>query len=328
MDLSTRYLGLNLRSPLVVSASPLTNNIENIRMCEEQGAGAVVLRSLFEEQINDELEARLDEEDMYFWYPEAAEHIKRISKKQMIRPYLKLIEKAKKEVTVPIIASVNCYSAGNWTVYSKHIQDAGADALELNVATHLPYEEKMEGLQLEGTILDIIRKVKQQVTIPVSIKIAPYFTNIIGTAKEMERAGADGLVIFNRFYRPDIDIDKLEVISDNYLSTPREMTHALRWIGVLSKHVSCDLAASTGIHDYKGVTKQLLAGAAVTQLCSILYLEGLEYISVIKKDLESWMQKKGFTTVDEFRGKIAGDRINSAKFEQIQFIEKNIRSSR
>lgn len=324
MNLSTRYLGLDLRNPLVVSASPLTNNIENIRTCERHGIGAVVLRSLFEEQINDELESRLDQEDMYFWYPEAADHIKKISESQMLRPYLRLIEKAKKETEIPVIASVNCFSAGKWVVFARNIQDAGADALELNVSTHLPYDEKLEGVRMEHIILDIVKKVKEQIDIPVAVKINPYFSNLIATAKEMEQTGADGLVVFNRFYRPDIDIENLEVIADNYLSVPREMTHSLRWIGVLSKHVTCDLAASTGIHGYEGVVKQLLAGATVTQLCSVLYEHGLEHISLILKGLEGWMQEKGFSSVDEFRGRITDDKLNSAKFEQIQFIEKNI----
>ncbi len=326
MNLSTRYLGLNLQNPLVVSASPLTNKIENIRICEEQGVGAVVLRSLFEEQINDEIDAKLDQEDMYFWYPEAADHIKNISKEQVTQPYLKLIEKAKREVSIPIIASVNCFSAGDWVVFAKNIESAGADALELNVSTHLPYDEKMEEHHLEDTIAAIVANIKSQVNIPVVVKLHPYFSNIIATAKQLERSGANGLVLFNRFYRPDIDIERLEVISDNYLSTTKEMTHSLRWIGVLSRHVSCDLAASTGIHGYEEVVKQLLAGATVTQICSVLYIKGLKHISTILNDLETWMKTKEFTTIDDFKGLITDNRLNSANFEQIQFIEKNVRA--
>ncbi|MEX0680941.1 MAG: dihydroorotate dehydrogenase-like protein [Balneolales bacterium] len=326
MDLSTHYMGLRLPSPIIVSASPLTNHIDNIRTFETQGAGAVVLRSLFEEQINDELESLLDQEDMYFWYPEAAEHIRKISKGQSLRPYLRLIEEAKKAVSIPVIASINCFSAQNWVVFSKNIQDAGADALELNVSTHLPYDEKLEQNYLENAITTLIKKVKEQVDIPVAVKIGPYYSNIIGMAKQLEQTGADGLVIFNRFYRPDIDINNLSVISDNYLSVPGELTHSLRWIGVLSRHVSCDLAASTGIHGYEGVAKQLLAGATVTQICSILYLRGLDYISSILNDLEIWMEKKGFESIDDFRGMITDDRLNSAKFEQIQFIKKNLQA--
>ncbi|MEX2602983.1 MAG: dihydroorotate dehydrogenase-like protein, partial [Gracilimonas sp.] len=322
MDLSVKYLGLKLRNPLVVSASPLTSTVENIKACEEEGIGAVVLRSLFEEEINAELEGKLDNEDMYFWYPEAADHIKKLSKKQVTLPYLKLIEKAKQETSIPIIASVNCFSAGSWVKFARNIQKAGADALELNLATHIPHDDKIKEEHLTQTLTAIVKNVKKKLDIPVAVKIGHYYSNIIGTACELERAGADGLVIFNRFYRPDIDIESMEVISDNTLSSPKELTYALRWVGVLSQHVSCDIAASTGIHDYQGVVKQLLAGATVTQICSVLYLKGIKEISQILKDLEVWMDKKRFESVDDFRGKITDSRLNSAKFEQLQFIQK------
>lgn len=274
MNLSTTYMNLPLASPLVAGASPLTANISHIRRMEEHGAGAVVLRSLFEEQIRDEIDAQLDKEDMYFWYPEAADHIRELSKGQMTKPYLRLIKQAKKEVSLPIIASINCFSAGNWVTFATEIQNAGADGLELNVATHLPYDDSMGSAEIEKRMCDIVEAVVSRLEIPVAVKIGPYYSNLIETARMIEQAGAKAIVLFNRFYRPDIDIETMQVVSDRYLSVPGELTESLRWIGVVSEHVRCDLAASTGIHSHEGVIKQLLAGATVTQLCSVLYQKG------------------------------------------------------
>ncbi len=325
MDLTTKYMGLTLKNPLVVSSSPITMDLENLRACEAHGAGAAVLRSLYEEQISNELEGRLDLDDMYFWYPEAADRVKNISKGQTLRPYLGYIEKAKNEVSIPIIASINCYSPGGWISFAEEVQKAGADGIELNVSTHLLNEDAMEHGYLENTINSIISGVKKQVDIPVSVKIGSYFSNIIGAAKEMEQAGADALVVFNRYYRPDIDIEQLEVTSESYLSAPEELSNSLRWVGVLSKHLKCDLAANTGVHGYEGVVKQLLAGAAVTQFCSVLYIQGLGYIATMLEDLKWWMKQKRFASVDDFRGMITDDKLNSEKFEQIHFIRKNAR---
>lgn len=326
MELTTRYMGLELRNPLVVSASPLTMDLENVRACEAHGAGAVVLRSLYEEQIVNELEGRLDQEDMYHWYPEAAEHVKKISRTQTLRPYLRYIEKVRDEVSLPVIASINCFTPGSWTSFAEEVQKAGAHALELNVATHLPGagEEPAE-LEPEQNVRAIMDEVKKHVDIPVAVKIGPYYTNIVRFAKDMEQTGADALVIFNRYYRPDIDIEQLEVTSENYLSSPGEMSQSLRWVGVLSRQVTCDLAANTGVHDYEGVVKQLLAGATVIQFCSVLYLQGLSYIANVLEDLKWWMKQKRFASVDDFRGMIVDEKINSEKFEQIHFLRKNAR---
>jgi len=326
MELKTRYMGLELKNPLVVSASPLTMDIENVRACEAHGAGAVVLRSLYEEQIVNELQGRLDEEDMYHWYPEAAEHVKKISKGQTLRPYLSYIEKVRNEVSFPVIASINCFTPGSWTSFAEEVQKAGAHALELNVATHIPGAGvEPVAQEPEQNIQAIIAEVKKRVDIPVAVKIGPYFSNLIGAARAMEQAGADALVIFNRYYRPDIDIEELEVTSENYLSSPGEMSQSLRWVGVLSKYVSCDLAANTGVHDYEGVVKQLLAGATVTQFCSVLYIQGIGYITNMLEDLKWWMKQKRFASVDDFRGMIVDDKINSEKFEQIHFLRRNAR---
>lgn len=325
MDLKTDFMGLELKNPLVVSSSPLSMNTDNLRACESHGASAAVLRSLYEEQIVSEMEGKLDQEDMYFWYPEAADHVRNISKGQILRPYLNYIEKAKNEVSIPIIASINCHRAGSWVSFAREIEKAGADAIELNVSTHLPHDSTTEARDFEKAIMDVVSEVKKQVSIPVSVKIGPYFTNIIAVARGLEKAGADSLVVFNRYYRPDIDIEQLEVTSENYLSSPGELSQSLRWVGVLSQQVKCDLAANTGVHDYEGVVKQLLAGATVTQFCSVLYIQGLAYITTMLEDLKWWMKQKRFSSVEDFRGKMVDDRLNTAQFEQVHFVRKNVR---
>lgn len=316
-------MGLELRNPIIVSASPLTNTIENIRTCEKEGAGALVFQSLFEEQILNELDVQLDKDEMYFWYPKAAEQIKSITKNQLIRSYLNRIEQAKEEVSIPVIASVNCFSAGEWISFSKEIENAGADALELNIATHIPHDHKMDGRQLEENHIQIVRKVKEQINIPVAVKIAPFYTNIIDTTLKMEKAGADALVLFNRFYLHDIDIDNISVESGDYFSQPSELLPVLRWVGILSDKLTCDIAATTGIHDYQGAVKQLLAGANAAQVCSVLYEKGLGEIRVILHEMKAWMEKKRIHSVTDLSSKIMDDRIQSAKFEQLQFIRKN-----
>jgi dihydroorotate dehydrogenase (fumarate) len=205
------------------------------------------------------------------------------------------------------------------------IEEAGADAIELNVSTHLPDDDSWNARDFEKNICDVVADVKRQVSIPVSVKIGPYFTNLIAIARGLEKAGADSLVIFNRYYRPDIDIEQLEVTSENYLSSPGELSQSLRWVGVLSQQVQCHLAANTGVHDYEAVVKQLLAGATVTQFCSVLYVQGLAYITTMLEDLKWWMKQKRFSSVGDFRGKMVDDRLNSAQFEQVHFVRKNVR---
>lgn len=325
MDLSVKYMGLSLKSPLLASASPLTSKIENIRKIAEYGAGAVVLHSLFEEQINDEINANLAPNDMYHWYPEAADLIKSISKPQKVKPYLNLIEKARETVDIPIIASVNCITDSDWVTFSKELENAGAQALELNISTIIPTQAEGDCMSVIDLSSSIVAKVKQHVSIPVAVKINSTPSSQIKMVQRLEQAGADALVLFNRPFQPDIDIDTLAVITDNYLSAPEEMLQTLRWVGILSKKVNSQIAASTGIHDHEGVVKQLLAGATVTQLCSTLFINGISHIETINKNLENWMAKKNFSTIDQFKGKLHENSLTAMQFERIQFIEKNFR---
>jgi dihydroorotate dehydrogenase (fumarate) len=321
MRTNTKYLGLELKNPIIVSSSRLTASYNKVVECAENGAGAVVLKSLFEEQIISNIEEKLRDNEMYFWYPEATDFVKGISKEHGVKEYLGLIEKVKANVSIPVIASVNCTTSQEWPVFAKELQAAGADAIELNIAI-FPFNEHVESKDIENLYIDILKEVKSNVTIPVSVKLGPCFTNISRMVSLLDAAGADGVVLFNRFFRPDIDIDKAKPIYNNYLSEPSEMTQSLRWVGIMSNKVKCDIAANTGIHDYQGVIKQIMAGATVTQICSTLYKKGLPYIQEMITELENWMKQNNVASIDELRGKIHIGSENSAEFERVQFMRK------
>ncbi|MDN5348905.1 MAG: hypothetical protein PWQ54_301 [Bacteroidales bacterium] len=323
MDLSTKYLGLRLKNPIVVSSSKLTGTLPNIKACAEAGAGAVVLKSLFEEQIIAKTEAGLKRNEMYFWYPEALDYVVKISKGSGVNDYLNLIRDAKAAVDIPIIASINCVSPVEWPVFAKKIEEAGADAIELNIAI-FPFDKKINSQQIEDMYVEILKAVKDQVSIPVSVKMGRYFTNIFAMANRLADEGADGLVLFNRFYNPDVDIANMKVVTDNVFSSPDEKSIPMRWIALLSADgINCDLAASTGIHYSIGVVKQLLAGATVTQLCTTLYQNGIPYISEILNGIQEWMKKNHFKKIDDFRGLVNKKTENTAAFERMQYMRKN-----
>ncbi|MBK9290766.1 MAG: dihydroorotate dehydrogenase-like protein [Bacteroidetes bacterium] len=323
MDLSTTYLGLQLKNPLVVSSSKLTGNLKNIKECHKAGAGAVVLKSVFEEQITARIAAKTRKQDFYFWYPEAEEFVTNISKGPVLDEYLRLISDARKETDIPVIASVNCVSPNEWVHFASKIEAAGAHALELNIAL-FPNDRHLSSEAIEETYAAIVREVKKQVNIPVSVKIGPFFTNMMAMAWRLQEAGADGLVLFNRFYNPDVDIATAKVVTDNIFSSPDEKSVSMRWIALLrSNNFPADLAASTGIHYSIGVVKQLLAGATVTQLCTTLYQNGITYLTDIREGVKDWMKMNGYKSVDEFRGKVSRYPENTAGFERLQYMKKN-----
>ena len=324
MDLSTEYAGLKLRNPLIVSSSKITANVNNIKKCAGMGAGAIVLKSVFEEQIMDSIQEKVNKDDMYFWYPEAEEHVKSLSAGQGVREYIGLIKEAKSAVDIPVIASVNCTGGDRWVDFAGRIEQAGADAVELNIAV-VPYDEHMNCNEIEETYRNIVRSVVETISIPVIVKLGFYFSNIVRISKIIQDAGARGLVVFNRFYRPDIDIDSYEIVNHRYLSTPAELTLSLRWVGLLSGRLDIDLSASTGIHSPDDVVKQLLAGAATVQFCSTLYKNGIEQVAKMKEGLERWMDGKGFEKIDDFRGKVGRDTLQKAAFERIQYIERSLK---
>jgi dihydroorotate dehydrogenase (fumarate) len=321
MNTTAKYLGLELKNPIIVSSSRITGSYEKVMECVENGAGAVVLKSLFEEQIISDIDAKLKDNEMYFWYPEATKFIQGISKEHGVNEYIKLIKKVKANASIPVIASINCTTSQEWPAFAKDLQDAGADAIELNIAI-FPFDENVESKDIENLYIEIVKEVKSHVTIPVSVKLGNCFTNISRIVSLLDAAGVDGIVLFNRFFRPDIDIDEGKLIFGNYLSEPSEMTQSLRWVGLLSDKVKCDIAASTGIHDYQGVIKQLMAGASATTVCSVLYKKGIPYLKEMISDLESWMKKMHINSLEELHGKINIGGDNSAEFERVQFMRK------
>jgi len=322
MDLKTNYMGLELKNPIIVSSSKLTSNIENILNCADHGAGAIVLKSLFEEQLLADADKLLDRDDKYFWYPEAVDYINEHSKDYGVKEYLSLLVEAKKHTTVPVIASINCTTPNEWPRFARSLEDAGADGIELNISI-IPMLGNVESKEVEDTYVEIIKEVKKYTSLPISVKFGPLFTNPVNIIQRMDDAGADALVIFNRFYRPDINIHSESIVHHNILSGPEEMTQSLRWVSLLSDKVKCDVAANTGIHDAEGVIKQLLAGADATQICSTLYSNGINYIETILSELKEWMEEHNYSSINDFKGKIARDNEHAAAFARVQFMKRN-----
>lgn len=324
-DLSTKYLGITLSSPVIAGSSGLTNSVKDIKELEQNGAGAVVLKSLFEEQIMLEADYRLKkaQEDgmMYADYSETLDYIDLHVKEKELNTYLELVRKASNEVHIPVIASINCVSTMEWISFAKQIEGAGAKALELNVFV-MPFNDKKRCDKNEKLTYDILKKVRQIITIPVSVKISPYFSNLGHVIEELEANGAGGVVLFNRFASPDIDIKNMRVTVGEKLSTPQEMANTLRWIAIMASRVKMDLAASTGIHDGEAVVKQLLAGATVTQVTSVIYKHGPKVLVEINKALNDWMEDRGYNYIDQFRGKLSqASSQNPDAYERLQFMK-------
>jgi len=323
MDLSSNYLGLKLKNPIIVGSCGLTSNLNEIKKIEKFGAAAVVLKSIFEEEILKDAENQLQEAKdnafIYDKYSETLDYIDLHLKEERLNDYIKLIKSAKKEVLIPIIASVNCVSASEWVSFAKRIEAAGADALELNISLN---PTDLESKDFEKTILLIIKKVLAQVKIPVSVKINNTFTHLAQFVIDLSNTGISGLVLFNRAYTPDIDINTFEAVQGRSFSTPNAYIHSMRWIALLSDKVNCSLAASTGIHMHEAIIKQILAGADAVQIVSALYDNGIEYINELLKGLEKWMAEKGFNSLEQFKGKASSKNVgNPAVFERIQFMK-------
>jgi len=321
-NLETSYLGLKLKNPLVAASSGLTGSIDKIKEIEQAGVSAVVLKSIFEEQINGEVSSMLLNESQNSGYPEASDYIANYLRDNSMRKHIELIERVKKEVQIPVIASVNCVSGSEWTTFSKGFENAGADAIELNLF-YLPTSRQEDPYNLDRLYLDVLQKVKTEVSIPVSVKIGSYHSNIIGMADKLKGAGASGVVMFNRFYEPDINLETLEFTSSEVFSKPADFQRTLRWIGLVSSSVPhIDLAASTGIHDGNAVIKLLLAGAQVTQLCSTIYVNGVKVVPQIIAELSAFMKKWNFKTIGDFRGRLSYKNIEDPMvYERSQFMK-------
>ena len=323
MDLTTNYMGLALKSPLVVgAAAQLTEDIDNIKRMEDAGAAAVVLHSFFEEQLRQEqLELHhhlthgtesFAEALTYFPEPE----IFHVGSEE----YLNHIRQVKQMVDIPIIASLNGSTLGGWIDYSQQIEQAGADALELNIY-YVPTDLDLSGSEVEENYLNILRTVKSEIQIPVAIKVAPYFSNMANMGKRLAEAGADGLVLFNRFYQPDIDLESLDVYPHVLLSTPQAMRLPLHWVAILYGRISADLAATSGINHYEDVLKMLMAGAKITQLVSALLRHGIEYIKTMEDGMRHWMEEHEYQSVEQMQGSMSQLYCpDPAAFERVQYM--------
>lgn len=320
-NLETTYLGLKLRNPLVAASSGLTSSVEKIKELANAGIGAIVLKSIFEEQINNEISSMLKSQQNNT-YPEAEDYIKNYLRDNTMVKHLELIKKAKEAVDVPIIASVNCVSSVEWIGFAKEFEEAGADAIELNIF-YLPTDRNEKPGMVEQLYLDVLQKVKKEVSIPVSVKFGVHHSNILGMADKLKASGAAGIVMFNRFYEPDINLETLELTSSEVFSSPADLRRSLRWVGIVSSAISqLDIAASTGIHDGAAVIKQLLAGAQVAQLCSTLYINGTKTVTEMIGELETFMKKWNFKKIDDFRGRLSYKNIpDPLMYERSQFMK-------
>ncbi|MDF1574139.1 MAG: dihydroorotate dehydrogenase-like protein [Bacteroidales bacterium] len=318
IDLSTTFAGLSMKSPIIVSSSGLTSSVDRIKKVAAAGAGAVVIKSLFEEQINYEIGKLSAESD----YPEAGDYIRTYARENSLEEYLTLIRSAKEAVDIPVMASINCVSASEWIDFAGRIEKAGADALELNIY-FLPINKDKDSREYEKGYLHLVSEVKKRTSLPVIVKLGSGFTNITWMVNQIYLRGAAAVVLFNRFYAPDIDTDELTFGSAEVLSTPAELRTTLRWIGIVSSQVDqLDLAASTGVHSGMAVVKQILAGAAAVQVCSVLYRNGLDYVRDMIQEMKRWMEKNQFESPDDFRGKMNyGSLDDPSVYERAQFMK-------
>jgi dihydroorotate dehydrogenase (fumarate) len=318
-DLKTRYLGLSLPTPLVVASSALSNRLENLQAAEGHGAGAVVLRSLFEEQLEAENTAM---EEVLAASANSSPEARSYFPPQRIGPhdYLSLVERAKQVLHVPVIASLNCCAPGSWTGYARDIASAGADALEINLYA-VEADPAVSGAEVERRLVEIVAAIRATVKLPIAVKLSPYFSSLAYLAAQLQRAGAQGLVLFNRFLQPDISLEQLAPHSVMTLSSPAEALLPLRWMGLLHGRVQLDLAASTGVHDAPGALKQILAGAQVVQLASALVKNGVPYLGKMLQGMEEWLDRRGHASVAEIRGTLSQRSVSDpGSYERAQYV--------
>lgn len=323
MDLTTKYMGMTLKSPLVVSASPLSKNLDGIKRIEDSGAAAMVMYSVFEEQIEHE------QKELHYlttvgtesfaeslsYFPEVEEF--NLGPDQ----YLDLIRKAKESVEIPVIASINGKTHGGWTDFAKQMQQAGADGIELNIY-NIPTSLTQSSQEIENNYIEILKSVKNAVNIPVALKVSPYFTNFTYMAKKFDEAGADSLVLFNRFYQPDINLDELEVEPHIILSNPTDLRLPMRWIAILKGRIFADLAATSGIHYGEDVIKMLLVGSNVTMLCSTLLRYGVDYVKDIQDEVVEWMTEHEYESVMQLQGSMSQLNVaDPSSYERAQYMK-------
>ncbi|MBR8534918.1 dihydroorotate dehydrogenase-like protein [Carboxylicivirga sediminis] len=320
-NLETTYLGLPIKNPIVVGSSGLASTIGGIKKLAKAGAAAIVLKSVFEEEIKAEAEQTIGQQlgmddnnlEFYDYYDYQV-------KNEVLENYVSLIREAKESVDIPIIASINCSSYSEWVSFAHKIEEAGADAIELNIFK-LPFGIKEEAGEIEKVYFDIVRKVKERLSIPVGIKLAPYFTNLGNVIHRLSHSGINGLILFNRFTSVDYDIENDQVITGKVYSNADDYVNSLRWISIASSQAGCDLVASTGIQDYRAMVKMLMAGASSVEVVSAIYKEGAEVIGAMLKELDAWMVRRGVNSINEFKGRLSqGASANPEVFERVQFM--------
>ena len=320
-NLKTTYLGIELKNPLVVAASSISSYIDRVKMAEDAGAGALVIRSLFEEQIQIDAE-RLDEmltmgEGRY------AESINYFPKVEHggTKEHLMWVEKTRKAVSMPLFASLNAISPGAWTQYARQLADTGVDGLEVNFYS-VPTDLEKSGSELEKTLFDVIERIRAVVSIPIAVKLSPFYTSAVNVVSELEKRGVEGVVLFNRFLQPDIDPDTETLVNEMVLSSNIEMKVPLRWVALLYGRTGLDLALNTGVHTGHDVVKALLAGATVVQVASTLLRNGIPYLSTMLLDLQNWMEERGYASLDEFRGNLSQQNVDDpSAFERAQYVK-------
>ena len=317
-NLKTKFAGLELNSPIIAGSCGLTSDIKRLQEIEVAGAGAVVLKSIFEEQINMEASRSIGDNS----YPEETDYIQNYIRANTVQQYIDLVKLAKERLKIPVIASINCLSNGEWISFAKELENAGADALELNTFI-LPLDEFKESADIENIYYDIVKQVKAQVKIPLILKIGHYFTNLPMFVSKLKALGVDAVTLFNRFYEPEIDIERMTIGVASVFSLPTDLRQSLRWTGILAgQDKQLQISSSTGVHNGEAVVKLLLAGATTVQVCSALYEQGIPAIRTMNYFVSSWMEKKSFRSIEEFRGKLSyADPGHADRYERAQFMK-------
>jgi len=304
MDTSTKYLGLDLKSPIIAGSCGLTADVDKMVEMEQAGAGAVIVKSVFEEQIIYDIKKNTHVVAPTDNYGDSYEYIAAHVADDSLNKHFQMIREAKKRLTIPVIGSINCFSYENWLTYAIKFQEAGCDALELNMAI-LPYEISLSADDVERTFSQIINTLRKSISIPISIKVGTYFTDMAKQMQQLSWMGIQGITMFNKSVQVDVDIENMTLTNASFLSNPDELHNTLRWVAILSKKMRCDLSASTGVYKSDDVVKLLLAGANTVQVVSCLYKNGIGTLRELNEGLKGWMERKGFENINQFRGKLA-----------------------
>lgn len=319
MNLSTQFIGIPIKNPIIAGSSGLSNTVEGVKKLADNEAGAVILKSLFEEQIIKEGKAGI--KNNLYEHPDAYDYISNYAKQESLDKYLYLIERSKQQVDIPVIASINCISVNEWMYFTRSIESAGADGLELNIS-FLPSDDNVTGYENEKIYFEITKKIRSIISIPIALKMSYYSSGLANLIKRLSwTEDINAFILFNRYYNPDIDINKLEFKSSNLLSNPEDLSVSLRWINLLSGLIETELVPSTGIHNADGVIKQILAGAHAVQVVSALYKHGPTYIKTMLAELKEWMLLHDYKSINDFFALLGKKRSENAMFERVQFMK-------